>query len=98
MRVIVSRTLVLRRYQPLFFNRKASQRTRPSSSGSGRRKRPRTSRFACPVSLKADLDHFAELSAQKYREAVDAMTVIPHMLEALMAGDRGFRQGTATGK
>jgi len=45
--------------------------------------------FACPASLKADLDRYAALHAQTYGEAVDAMTLIPHMLEAFMAGDRG---------
>ncbi|MBH9683533.1 DUF2274 domain-containing protein [Burkholderia cepacia] len=48
--------------------------------------------FACPASLKADLDRYAALHAQTYGEAVDAMTLIPHMLEAFMAGDRGFKR------
>jgi len=51
--------------------------------------------FACPASLKADLDRYAALHAQAYGEAVDAMTLIPHMLEAFMAGDRGFRKSLA---
>ena len=46
--------------------------------------------FACPASLKADLDLYAALHAQAYGEADDATTLIPHMLEAFMAGDRGF--------
>lgn len=49
--------------------------------------------FACPVTLKADLDRYAALHAQTYGEAVDATTLIPHMLEAFIAGDRGFRRG-----
>jgi hypothetical protein len=49
--------------------------------------------FACPASLKADLDRYAALHAQAYGEAVDAMTLIPHMLEAFMSGDRGFKRG-----
>ncbi|AHC79123.1 TPA: DUF2274 domain-containing protein [Burkholderia cenocepacia] len=49
--------------------------------------------FACPASLRADLDRYAALHAQTYGEAVDAATLIPHMLEAFMAGDRGFRKG-----
>lgn len=49
--------------------------------------------FACPVSLKADLARYAALHAQTYGEAVDAITLIPHMLEAFMARDRGFRSG-----
>ena len=52
--------------------------------------------FASPASLKADLDRYAALHAQTYGEAVDATTLIPHMLEAFMAGDRGFRKDTAT--
>ena len=47
--------------------------------------------FVCPASLKADLDRYAALHAQAYGEAVDAEKLIPHMLEAFMAGDRGFR-------
>lgn len=50
--------------------------------------------FACPASLKADLDRYAALHAQTYDEAVDAATLIPHMLEAFIAGDRGFKKGT----
>ncbi|MBK1822312.1 DUF2274 domain-containing protein [Burkholderia orbicola] len=49
--------------------------------------------FACPAGLKADLDRYAALHAQTYGEAVDATTLIPHMLEAFMAGDRGFKRG-----
>ena len=52
--------------------------------------------FACPASLKADLDRYAALYAQAYGEAVDATTLIPHMLEAFMAGDRGFKKGNAS--
>lgn len=48
--------------------------------------------FACPASLKADLDRYAALHAQAYGETVDAVTLIPHMLEAFMTGDRGFRR------
>ena len=50
--------------------------------------------FACSVSLKEDLERYAELHAQTYGESVDALTLIPHMLEAFMARDRGFRKGT----
>ncbi|ALM87008.1 DUF2274 domain-containing protein [Bordetella sp. N] len=47
--------------------------------------------FACPASLKADHDRHL----QSCGEAVDAATLIPHMLEAFMAGDRGFRKRSA---
>ena len=49
--------------------------------------------FACPATLKADLDRYAAMHAQTYGEAVDATVLIPHMLDAFMAGDRGFRRG-----
>lgn len=49
--------------------------------------------FACPASLKADLDRYAALHAQEHGEAVDAATLVPYMLEAFMAGDRGFKRG-----
>lgn len=48
--------------------------------------------FACPASLKADLDRYAALHAQTYGEALDATTLIPHMLEVFMGGDREFRK------
>lgn len=48
--------------------------------------------FACPASLKADLDRYAALHAQTYGKAADATVLIPHMLEAFMAGDRGFKR------
>ncbi|HCF1774350.1 TPA: DUF2274 domain-containing protein [Pseudomonas aeruginosa] len=38
--------------------------------------------FACPASLKADPDHYAALHAQTYGEAVDAITLLPHILDA----------------
>ena len=52
--------------------------------------------FTCSASLKADLDRYAALHAQTYGEAVDAVTLIPHMLEAFIAGDRGFRKGSVS--
>ena len=51
--------------------------------------------FTCPAELKADLDRYAALHAQTYGETVDAVTLIPHMLEAFMARDRGFRSSRA---
>lgn len=48
--------------------------------------------FSCPTSLKAELDRYAALHAQTYGEAVDGMALIPYMLEAFMARDRGFRR------
>ncbi|KGB98953.1 DUF2274 domain-containing protein [Burkholderia cepacia] len=48
--------------------------------------------FACPTSLKADLDRYASLHAQTYGEPVDATMLIPYMLEAFIARDRAFRR------
>ncbi|CAM3959083.1 DUF2274 domain-containing protein [Bordetella tumbae] len=48
--------------------------------------------FVCPASLKADLDRYAAQHAQAYGEVVDAVALIPHMLEAFMSADRGFRK------
>lgn len=42
--------------------------------------------------LKATLDRYAALHAQTYGERVDAAALVPHMLEAFMARDRGFRR------
>ena len=46
--------------------------------------------FSCSASLKADLDRYAELHTRTYGEATDAIALIPHMLDAFMARDRGF--------
>lgn len=42
--------------------------------------------FVCLASLEADLDRHAAQHSQAYGEAVDAVTLIPHMLELFMAG------------
>jgi hypothetical protein len=46
--------------------------------------------FMCSASLKNELDRYAALHAQTYGECVDALALIPHMLETFMARDRGF--------
>lgn len=52
--------------------------------------------FTCPASLKADLDRYAALHEQTYSEAVNAIVLIPYMLQAFMARDRAFRRGNAS--
>ncbi|UTW08241.1 DUF2274 domain-containing protein [Pseudomonas benzenivorans] len=52
--------------------------------------------FACPASLKTNLERYAALHSQAYGEEVDALTLIPHMLEAFMARDRVFKRGNKT--
>jgi hypothetical protein len=49
--------------------------------------------FVCPAALKANLDRYAALHAKTYGEPVDATTLVPLMLEAFMARDRGFKRG-----
>ncbi len=48
--------------------------------------------IALTTALKADLERYAALHAQAYGEPVDAVTLIPHMLESLIARDRGFKK------
>ncbi len=47
--------------------------------------------IALTTALKADLERYAALHGQAYGEPVDAVTLIPHMLEAFIARDRGFK-------
>ncbi|MES1937494.1 DUF2274 domain-containing protein [Salinisphaera hydrothermalis] len=55
--------------------------------------------FTCPTNLKADLERYAALHAETYGEPVDVVTLIPHMLAAFMARDRGFKsRGTSVAK
>jgi hypothetical protein len=42
------------------------------------------------AALKADLDRYAELHSQAWGEPADAVGLIPHMLAAFIARDRGF--------
>lgn len=48
--------------------------------------------FTCTVVLKTELERYAVLHAQTYGKPVDAVTLIPHMLEAFMTRDRGFKK------
>lgn len=47
---------------------------------------------AMSVVLKANLDRYAALHAKTYGEPVEAATLIPLMLDAFIARDRGFRR------
>ena len=48
--------------------------------------------FACTSALKTELDRYAALHAKTFGEPIDTATLIPHMLEAFMARDRGFKR------
>lgn len=50
------------------------------------------------TALKADLERYATLHAQAYGEPVDAVTLIPHMLESFMMRDRGFKKQRPPGQ
>lgn len=41
--------------------------------------------------LKAQLDTYAEVHARLHQVQVDAVALMPHMLAAFIARDRGFR-------
>ncbi|NPC58471.1 DUF2274 domain-containing protein [Caenimonas soli] len=43
------------------------------------------------VEAKSRLDRYATLHSQVHGEAVDAVVLIPHMLDAFMKRDRGFK-------
>jgi hypothetical protein len=48
--------------------------------------------ITCTVVLKAELERYAEMHSRAYGEPVDALTLIPHMLETFMARDRAFKK------
>jgi hypothetical protein len=52
--------------------------------------------FTCTVVLKAELERYAAIHSQTYGEPVDAVTLLPRMLETFMARDRGFKKVTAS--
>jgi hypothetical protein len=47
-----------------------------------------------PSTLKDNLERYAALHAQTHGEAVNAETLIPHMLEAFVQRDRGFKRSS----
>jgi hypothetical protein len=48
--------------------------------------------IALSAKVKLDLDRYAELHSARWGEPIDATALIPHMLEAFIARDRGFRK------
>jgi hypothetical protein len=48
--------------------------------------------IAIPEMLKMDLDRYAELHSARWGESIDAVALIPHMLEAFIGRDRGFKK------
>jgi hypothetical protein len=50
--------------------------------------------IAIPERLKADLDRYAEMHSTRWGEPIDAVTLVPHMLEAFIGRDRGFRSAS----
>ncbi len=50
-----------------------------------------------PADLKGALDRYAAVHSRIYGESVDAAVLIPHMLAAFIARDRGFKKQYAAG-
>lgn len=44
-----------------------------------------------PVELKAALDRYAAVHSREYGDTVDSLALIPYMLDAFIARDRGFK-------
>lgn len=49
-----------------------------------------------PSTLKASLECYAALHAQIHGEPVSVETLIPHMLEAFVQRDRGFKRSPSS--
>ena len=49
----------------------------------------------CSGLARSRLALLTSSSTETYGEAIDAEKLIPHMLEAFIAGDRGFKKGGA---
>lgn len=47
-----------------------------------------------PSALKAQLDRYAQLHAEAFGMPVDALALIPLMLESFLAKDRAFQRAT----
>lgn len=47
--------------------------------------------ISVPADLKTALDDYAAAHSRMHGDAVDATTLIPHMLQAFIARDRGFK-------
>ena len=47
--------------------------------------------IAVSAELKAQLDAYAEVHGRMHQAPVDAVALIPHMLAAFIARDRGFK-------
>jgi len=45
-----------------------------------------------PAPLKAQLDRYAQVHSESFGTPVDAQTLIPLMLSAFLAKDRGFQR------
>ena len=48
--------------------------------------------IALPVVLKEQLDRYAQVHSSAWNEAVDAASLIPHMLSEFIEHDRAFKR------
>lgn len=57
---------------------------------------PKTARVKLTITvsekLKLDLDRYAEMHSVRWNETIDAVVLIPHMLESFIARDRAFKK------
>lgn len=51
-----------------------------------------------PVELKEALDRYAAVHSRVHGESVDTAVLIPHMLSAFIARDRGFKAMRSAGQ
>jgi hypothetical protein len=48
--------------------------------------------IAFSAALREELEDYARVYAQTFGQAIDVASLVPHMLAAFMARDRGFRK------
>ena len=48
--------------------------------------------ISLPATLKSRLDRYAQLHSQTWEQKVDAVALVPHILEQYLANDRAFRK------
>lgn len=85
--------LVLRPYQPLFFQRGVvtmNSATRRLRLGPLRGSENVKITIVLPADLREALDRYAVVHSQVHGEHVDTAALTPHMLEAFIARDRGI--------
>ena len=89
-RVIVSKDLVLRPYQPLFIQTIRTMTTK-LRLGPVPKAQPVKITITVTAELKETLDRYADVHSPSTGEKNDVERLIPYMLEDFMAKDRAFQ-------